>query len=116
MNSETYSDEQIARVIHAANAALQAIQNDPAPSLPWDSESRELRANVMLGVRNARHGMTAEEHHQAWVQDKLDHGWRYGAQKDPDKKTHPCLVPFGSLPKEQRDKNVLFISIVRALY
>jgi hypothetical protein len=111
-----YSDEQIARVVHAANAELQAIQGDPAPSQPWDHESGELRANVILGVRNARNGFTPAEHHQSWVDDKLAHGWRYGASKDAGGKTHPCLVPYERLPHDQRVKNVLFIAIVRAMW
>lgn len=111
-----YSDEDIARVVHAANAELQAIQGDPVPSQPWDAESQELQDNVVLGVRNARDGYTPAEHHQAWVDDKLAHGWRYGPAKDPQAKTHPCLVPFDDLPRDQRVKNVLFIAIVRAMY
>lgn len=115
-NSVVYSDEQIARVVHAANAELQAIQGDLAPSQPWDSEPDEIRANVLLGVRNARNGMTAAEHHQAWVEDKLRTGWGYGAAKDAEAKTHPCLVSFDQLPRDQRVKNVLFIAIVRAMW
>jgi hypothetical protein len=111
-----YSDEQIARVVHAANAELQAIQGDPAPSQPWDHESQELRQNVILGVRNARNGMTPAEHHQSWVDDKAAHGWRYGASKDQLAKTHPCLVAYDQLPRDQRVKNVLFIAIVRAMW
>ena len=111
-----YSDEQIARVIHHANRALQAVQGDPAPSQPWDSEPPEIRENTILGVRNARDGMTPEEHHQSWVEDKLAHGWRYGAEKDSEAKTHPCLVSFDQLPKYQQDKSRLFIAIVRALW
>ena len=43
-------------------------------------------------------------------------GWRYGASKDAEAKTHPCLVPFDRLPRDQRVKNVLFIAIVRAMW
>ena len=111
-----YSDEQLARIVHEANCALQTIQGDPAPSRPWDSEDPDIRRNVILGVRNARHGMTPEDHHQSWVDDKIAHGWRYGADKDIERKTHPCLVPFDQLPRYQQDKNRLFIAIVRALY
>ena len=80
------------------------------------SEDPDIRRNVILGVRNARHGMTPAEHHQAWVEDKLAHGWRYGSDKDPERKTHPCLVSFDQLPRYQQDKNRLFIAIVRALW
>lgn len=111
-----YSDEQIAQVVHEANRALQAVQGDNAPSQPWYAEDAGIKANVIVGVRNARHGMTPEEHHQAWVADKLAHGWRYGSEKDAERKTHPCLVAFDQLPRYQQDKNRLFISIVRVLW
>lgn len=111
-----YSDEQIARIIHEANSVLQDIQGDEVPSQPWACESADIRENVIAGVRNARHGMTPEQHHEAWVADKRARGWRYGSEKDSEKKTHPCMVPFAQLPKYQQDKNNLFIAIVWALY
>jgi hypothetical protein len=111
-----YSDEQLAQVVHEANRALQAIQGDDAPSQPWVCEDDGIKANVIVGVRNTRHGMTPEEHHQSWVEDKLAHGWRYGAEKDTERRTHPCLVSFDQLPRYQQDKNRLFIAIVRALW
>ena len=42
-------------------------------------------------------------------------GWTYGEVKDPARKTHPTLLPFGGLPAEQQLKDRLFIAIVRAL-
>lgn len=116
MSAMIYSDEDIAQVVHEANRVLQAIQGDNAPSQPWHWETGEIRQNVILGVRNARHGMTPEQHHQAWVDDKIAHGWRYGAEKDSERKTHPCLLEFDQLPRYQQDKNRLFIAVVRALW
>ena len=76
-----YTDEEIARVIHEANSALQRIQSDPVPSQPWDSESQELRDGVIANVRNARGGMTPRMLHEMWVRDKRAHGWRYGRRR-----------------------------------
>ncbi len=39
----------------------------------------------------------------------------WDAAPDPIAKTHPCLVPYGELPPEQKAKDELFLSIVRAL-
>jgi hypothetical protein len=110
-----YSDEEIARVIHEANAVLQRVQGDPAPSLPWDSESDELRSITISGVRLARDGVTAASLHEAWMKGKRDHGWTYGPVKDAGKKTHPCLVAYGELPDHQKDKDRLFMAIVDSL-
>jgi len=35
-----------------------------------------------------------------------------GETKDPDKKQHPCLVPYNELSKEQQIKDALFTAIV----
>lgn len=111
----TYTDEEIARVIHAANAELQRIQGDPVPSLPWDSETGELRQGVIANVAWCRGGCTTASIHDRWLADKRAHGWTYGPDKDPERKTHPCMVPYDQLPDYQRDKNRLFIALVRAL-
>jgi hypothetical protein len=110
-----YTDEEIARVIHESNSALQKIQGDPVPSQPWDSETQELRDGVIANVAYCRGGCTTAALHDRWLEDKKAHGWRYGPEKDSEQKTHPCLVPYDKLPDYQRDKNRLFVAIVRAL-
>jgi hypothetical protein len=110
-----YSDEQVARVCHEANKALQYIHGDPCPSLPWNSEPDELKQSVIEGVRNIRRGFTPRQNHKAWVAYKRERGWTWGPEKDPGRKTHPCLVSYDELPQEQRDKDQLFLMIVTAL-
>lgn len=111
----TYTDEDIAQVAHAANSALQRIHGDDAPSQPWDCESRHLRDSAVDGVRQARKGATPEQLHESWCEFKRADGWVYGEAKDPDAKTHPCLVPYTELPEHQRDKDRLFAAIVTAM-
>lgn len=43
--------------------------------------------------------------------------WGYGDVKDPDATppTHPCIVPFDQLPREQQIKDALFRSVVKAV-
>jgi hypothetical protein len=110
-----YSDEEIARVIHMANAELQRIQGDPVPSQPWDSENPDIKRNAAAGVKAARDGVTTSYLHEQWMRDKAAHGWRYGPEKNSQAKTHPCMVAYDELPDEQRDKSRLFVAIVRAL-
>jgi hypothetical protein len=111
-----YTDEQVARVCHEANKALQYIHGDPCPSQPWNCESPDIRESAIEGVRAARRGCTPRELWQEWKAGKAAQGWVYGPEKDPAKKTHPCLVPeYEDLPREQRDKDQLFLMIVTAL-
>jgi hypothetical protein len=107
-----YTDEDIARVVHQANGALQAIQGDSCPSAPWDAVTAELRAGTIEGVRRARSGETPRELHESWADRKRDLGWIHGPVKDEERKTHPCLVPYDDLPAGQRDKDALFFHIV----
>ncbi|HEX5566096.1 MAG TPA: RyR domain-containing protein [Streptomyces sp.] len=109
--------EDIARVAHEANRALQQIQN--APGIPvaaeWDDFPEDEREGVIDGVRHALNGASPEQLHQAWCDMKTADGWTHGPVKDPDAKTHPCLVPYDQLPEEQRRKDALFHAIVHAL-
>ena len=49
------------------------------------------------------------------MRQKEEEGWTWGPVKDPEKKQHPCMVPFDQLPREQQAKDFIFRSIVRAL-
>jgi hypothetical protein len=110
-----YTDEEIGRVIHMANAELQRIQGDPVPSQPWESESQELRDGVIANVEYCRGGCTTAAIHERWVEDKRRNGWTLGPEKDSERKTHPCMVPYDRLPDYQRDKDRLFVAIVRTM-
>jgi hypothetical protein len=57
----------------------------------------------------------ASASHDSWLEEKRATGWRYGPVKDPEKKEHPCFVPYEQLPVEQRRKDHLFQAVVRAL-
>lgn len=111
-----YSDREVAAVVHAANTALQEIQGDESPSgYRLSGESPETQASAINGVRTARNGATPEQMHEAWREHKASQGWSYGPEKDPDKRTHPCMVPYGELPEDQKDKDRLFLAITTAL-
>jgi len=52
--------------------------------------------------------------HDNWMKQKIADGWVYGEEKDVDKKTHPCIVPFEELPKHQQFKDRLFRTVVHS--
>jgi hypothetical protein len=68
------------------------------------------------GVEVALGGATPEQQHQAWVDHKVKDGWVYGEVKDPEQKTHPCLVPYPDLPAFQKAKDDLYIAVANAMY
>lgn len=108
--------DKIARVCHAANREYARILGDT--SIPeWDQASAGQRNSLILGVhfRVDNPAAPVEAQHERWLEHKVATGWVYGAVKDEEKKTHPCLLPYTALPAEQRLKDELFVAVVRAL-
>ena len=108
--------EDIARVCHEANRAYCRSLGDNSQS-HWESAPDWQRQSAINGVRFtvANPKAPASASHESWMKEKLADGWTYGETKDPEKKTHPCIVPFEELPIEQQRKDMLFQAIVRAL-
>lgn len=111
--------DEIARVCHEANRALQIIQADPTISVspPWDELDPETRASAIDGVlfRIEHPDTTSERSHQNWCDFKISNGWTVGPVKDESLKQHPLLIPYSELPETQRVKDDLFVAIVDAL-
>ena len=45
----------------------------------------------------------AENVHDVWAKSRMDEGWTYGPERNDEKKTHPCLVPYNQLPEIEKD-------------
>lgn len=106
--------ETIARVCHEANRVLQiAAGEEPSPH--WDVAPIWQREAAAVGVERALAGDTPQELHETWCDTKRAAGWTYGPEKNANTKTHPCLVPYGDLPDEQRIKDHMFYAVVRAM-
>ena len=107
--------EATAKVAHEANRAWCAANGDYSqPS--WESAPDWQKDSAMDGVRfhmaNPDAGDSAS--HDNWMAHKQADGWVYGEVKDPVRKTHPCMVPFTELSREQQVKDALFRAIVHA--
>lgn len=107
---------QIARVAHEVNRAYcQALGDNSQPE--WDAAPDWQRSSAVNGVNFhlANPDAGPDHSHVAWLAEKETAGWRYGPVKDPEKKEHPCFVPYEQLPVEQKAKDYLFRAIVHAL-
>lgn len=107
--------EQIAKVCHEVNRAYcQSIGDnsqttwEKAPK--WQKESA--KNGVLFHITNPRSKPC--DSHNNWLKEKKTAGWVYGKIKDAEKKTHPCMVTYSKLPKNQRVKDSLFIAVVRS--
>lgn len=45
----------------------------------------------------------AENVHENWSVGRIRDGWVYGKVRDDEKKTTPCLVPYGELSEEEKE-------------
>lgn len=106
----------IAFVVHELSRTYcRAIGDNSQPpyeSAPeWQKKSAEEGVLAILSGKVKGPG----DSHSSWLEVKLKDGWTYGETKDPEKKRHPCMVPFDALPFEQQMKDHLFFNTVTKL-
>lgn len=106
----------IAQVAHEANRAYCATIGDLTQPA-WEHAPDWQRESALQGVANIANGVVKvpQDSHASWFAHKQHDGWKYGPVKDPEKKEHPCMVPFAELPPEQQAKDRLFFNVVKAL-
>ncbi len=112
----TITATQIAKVCHEANRAYCEILGDTSqPS--WEQAPQWQRESAITGVLFVVQHPSApvSAQHDCWLEQKRATGWKYGPVKNAEKKEHPCMVPYGELPHEQRLKDSLFRAVVQAL-
>lgn len=114
------NDDMVNRLAEAAHEVnreyCKALGDDSQP--PWEEapewQRNSARAGVRLHLENPELGPQAS--HEAWMKQKLEEGWTFGPVKDPEKKQHPCMVPFAELPREQQAKDFIFRAVVHATH
>ncbi len=61
----------------------------------------------------------AKNVHEVWAKTRIEQGWSYGAERNDEKKYHPCLVPYEELPdaekKYDRDTAVETLKLIKKL-
>lgn len=107
---------QVAQVAHEVNRAYCMALGD-ASQPAWAVAPEWQRSSAIHGVefhiKNPDAGPEAS--HDSWLAEKIENGWKFGVVKNPDAKEHPCCVPFGELPVEQRAKDFIFRAVVHVL-
>ena len=97
----------IAERCHEANRTWCERHGDHSQK-NWEESGWEMQDSCIKGVEGILAGNTPEQSHESWTKHRTEHGWVYGEVKDPEKKTHPCLVTYAQLPVEQRVKDTIF--------
>jgi len=106
----------IARVAHEINRAYCASIGDTS-QVSWDDAPMWQRDSAVVGVNlHINNKDTSSEcYHESWIKEKVESGWIYGATKDAELKTHPCILPYKELPVQQKSKDYIFRAVVHAL-
>ena len=107
--------ENVAKVCHEVNKSFCEYIGDNS-QLSWENAPEWQRSSAIQGVNHVVNNPKASEDdsHKSWLKEKVDNGWVYGTVKDTIKKTHPCIVNYEDLPKDQQFKDKLFITIVKS--
>lgn len=45
----------------------------------------------------------AENVHEVWAAARIAEGWTLGQERNTQKKTTPCLVPYAQLPESEKE-------------
>lgn len=108
--------ERIAIVCHEANRSV-CLQYGDDSQKSWQDSPEWQRESAIAGVAFKLNNpeATAADQHENWLKDKVADGWTFGEVKDPEKKIHPCLVPYDELPAFQKKKDSVFQAIVELL-
>lgn len=103
----------IAKICHEANRAYcEALGNHS--QVAWEDAPEWQKESAIDGIKP---GLSPAQSHENWKKKKKEEeGWVYGPVKDPENKTHPCMVPYEALPQEQRIKDSLFRAIVDTFF
>jgi RyR domain len=103
-----------AQAAHEANRAYCRTLGDQSQPA-WDDAPDWQQTSAINGVHGVINGNTPEQSHESWLKEKLETGWKYGPVKDPEKKEHPCFVPYAELPPEQKAKDGIFVGVVNVM-
>ena len=107
---------ETARICHEANRGYCAALGDHTQPA-WEDAPEWQRQSAIAGVKFIRENPDAppSASHESWLAMKKAEGWKWGPEKDPVNKLHPCFVPYDQLPFEQKAKDYIFGAIARAL-
>ena len=103
-------EEKITELVYeAARLEAEWSKRSIVPE-KWEDRDEKFRnqmINVVKKYLSQENLPTPEEAHNSWMDAYFKMGWKYGKERDVDKKTHPDLLPFYNLPQDERDKDAI---------
>ena len=65
---------------------------------PLDTSSVQLSAELLELT-----DLLAKNTHEVWSSQRLAEGWKYGKERDDERKEYPCLAPCEELPESEKE-------------
>lgn len=105
--------ERRAEFVYNAGKLAAKAANAPIVPASWDMRLPEFREQFREVIERqcGEERLPAVALHALWVESYRDMGWVYGAEHDPEKKTHPDMVPYAQLGQLERDKDDVFVAL-----
>jgi hypothetical protein len=69
---------------------------------PIDTANVELARDIQPLIERL-----AEHNHDLWAEQRIAQGWKFGKERNDQRKEHPCLVAYSQLPESEKvyDRN-----------
>jgi hypothetical protein len=106
-------------IYEAARLEAKASGRPIVPE-PWEDRDPAFREQMVRYVGKQIATLAAgealptpEAAHEDWCREYARMGWRWGPVRDPAAKTHPDLVPYAELSPAEREKDEIFLELVR---
>jgi len=106
--------ERRARFIYDAARLVAQAANAPIIPVEWEQREKPFKEQFRSVIERQcgeQRSKSPEELHGSWMQVYFAMGWVYGEIYDPEKKTHPDLVPYNKLGQLERDKDAIFVTL-----
>ncbi len=114
MQSDEVIEEACARAAHEVNRAYCIALGDQT-QCSWEQAPDWQKKSSRNGVLGVLKGDNPRQSHESWLAEKEATGWKFGEVKDPERKEHPCFLPYDQLPPAQRVKDTFFVTTVRMM-
>ena len=97
------------------NSLKQIVDADNEKNVPIEQECTPVEnvgyvpnpidaSDIVLPVElNELVEQMSENVHEVWAKSRMDQGWVLGPERNDEKRTHPCLVPYSELPEVEKD-------------
>lgn len=89
--------------LRESNRSFARGIEEKLPLVGWELVEQGGRAPLV--VEPAEVELLAPQEHERWRRDLEADGWRFGPDRDPERRLHPMLVGWEELPAAEREKD-----------